>query len=127
MRRLTAFLFACFVAASAMAQAIPFVPVWPPANLTVTGTAQDITLPTAAAPAGFASFPTYGVKQYLVTVSGTADVFLRCDSTTATTSNATRFVPNTMTVWSLPDSILVCSAIAATTGSSVSITRGLGG
>lgn len=110
-----------------LAFAFPFAPVWPPSNLTVTASAQNITLPTGSAPASYLStVPDFGLYNYAITVSGTQDVYLRCDGTTATTSNAMRFVPG---VWSfaLPKATTTCSVIAGATGSSISIILGWGG
>jgi hypothetical protein len=124
MKNILAALAACL---ASLAFAFPFVPIGPTTNLAVTGTAANITLPTAgAAPTQVASTVDFGLYSYVLTNNGTQTVFIRCDGTTATASNAMPLFANTQVVISLAKSVTACSAIAGATGSTLYATVGAG-
>ncbi len=115
MRRLLAGM--ALLASVAFAQTAPFQPV-DTANIAVTGTAQNITLPTALSGTG--------KVQYVINVIGTQTVFYRCDGVTATAANGMPAQATQAFVITVPASITVCSVIAGTTGSTIYFTVGVG-
>lgn len=125
MKRLFAVLAAALLAVAA--QAFPFVPVGPTTNLAVTASAQSITLPTVVStPSSVRYAADFGLQSYVLSNLGTQTVFLRCDGTTATASNAMPLLANAQVVVSLDKSVTTCSAIAASTGSTLYATVGAG-
>jgi hypothetical protein len=124
MKRILAALAACL---ASLAFAFPFVPIGPTTNLSVTGTAANITLPTAGtAPTQVASTADFGLYTYVFSNIGTQTIFFRCDGTTATASNAMPIQAGKDYEIALDKSVTACSFIAAGAGSSVYATIGKG-
>jgi len=103
----------------AAAQLAPFIPR-STANVAVTGTAQDLTLPTST------STPEQGLKQIVLTAVGTQTVFFRWDGTTVTVSNGMPVLANSQFVISVPVATTALSVIAAAPGSTAYATLGAG-
>jgi hypothetical protein len=124
MKRILAAFAACL---ASLAFAFPFVATGPTTNLVVTGTAQSITLPSVSSvPAQISTISDAGLYSYILTNLGTQTVFVRCDGTTPTVSNAMPLLANSQVVIGIAKSVTACQAIAATTGSTVYATVGAG-
>jgi hypothetical protein len=110
------------------AHAFPFMPLGATTPLAVTASAQTLALPTATVslPSQVASLPDFGLQQYRVIVTGTQIVYCRSDGVTPTTSNATPYPPNAPEAISLSKTTTSISCIAAGTGSTISVTPGVG-
>lgn len=120
MKHILALLLAA-LAFSATAQSAlpPFTPK-DTTHLSVTGSAQTLTLPTALSGSG--------VVQYVLTsfCSASERVYIRSDGTTATTSNGMPVLPNTAILVTLTSAVLTLSVIGDGTSCVFYATVGIG-
>lgn len=110
---------------TAFAQVTAFLPTGPTVNIAVSGTAQNLVLPTATSTGLTANQVATLSQNVVLTNVGTQTVFFRVGAT-ATVSNAMPLLPNSQVVISVPSSGATASVIAATTGSTLYATVGYG-
>lgn len=117
MKKLIVSIFLLLVSVCASAQMIPFSPLTT-VNVVVTGTAQTLALPTDQS--GVTS------AQVVIQNVGTQTVFFRTDGTTATASNGMPIQAGQAFVITITNKLFSLSVIAATTGSTLYATVGVG-
>lgn len=123
-RKLLACVVLASVALAAHAQQAPFIPLGNAAPLTLTGSAQTITLPRISNPGPLYQ---YVITSYASPISGcTQPTFFTTDGTTATTSNGQVVLPNAAYVFSFPSALTSISVIGADVGCIVHVEVGVG-